>query len=625
MSDGGLAESYGLPRVIVDGSGAAGVAELEIGAHLGAGGYALVREGRQHALSRHVAVKTLPNFDDDPEAYDALVREARVLGALDHSSIVPVHLLGSDIDGAPLLVMPLIKGVPWTELIDRHDHPFWDQHTGEKRTASSRMDRLTSHLGILMKVANAVQHAHERGVIHCDIKPDNVMVGEFGQVFLIDWGLAMRIAQCGPDVLDWGADIDSAAGSPNYMAPEMAFVDELTAQSDVYLLGGCLHEVLTGDVPHHGRSMVETVSRIREVSSFEYDSSLPPRLVAAAQRALRFDKSGRFDSARSFRAAIVEYLDCRFGDAWLAEAEGRIDELANAVMSSVGLDASPAEEASQGPRSEPSVLAPSAPEPWRVHELYAASWYGLQQAKQHGADTPRVDEGLRRSAELMVKYSLDHGDLGLAEQLLSDSRVAETRPELVYRLRLLRRRERRKSSIRMAAVGGAGEAQGGQLFVRRASSMAGGFTVLCLLVLSAISADLGFAAIGLAAGLGFPYLLGASQRELGDGGTNDVTGARRRAAWHAVPYVVALALAGALPSGLFDESALPVIMAGVLTVYLTVSSLRHHAAPLWLATAGLAACTIVSGLLPGVASLIGAGVFGCTTLGSWAVDRLDTP
>ena len=75
---------------------------------------------------------------------------------MDHPSIVPVHLLGTDIDGAPLVVMPLIKGVPWTELIDRHDHPFWDQHTGEKRTASSRMDRLTSHLGILMKVANAL-------------------------------------------------------------------------------------------------------------------------------------------------------------------------------------------------------------------------------------------------------------------------------------------------------------------------------------------------------------------------------------------------------------------------------------------------------------------------------------
>ncbi len=151
---------YSLPRIAVDGSGGGGVCELEIGGEVGSGGYAVVREARQHAVGRNVAVKTLHNFDDDPEAVDALVREARVLGALDHPNIVPVHLLGRDVDGAPLVVMPLIQGVCWTELIDRYDHPFWDLHTGEARSVERPRDRLSAHLGILLKVANATQHAH---------------------------------------------------------------------------------------------------------------------------------------------------------------------------------------------------------------------------------------------------------------------------------------------------------------------------------------------------------------------------------------------------------------------------------------------------------------------------------
>jgi len=624
-----LPDAYGLPRIVVDGSGAGGVAELEIGGHVGSGGYAVVREGRQHAVGRHVAVKTLHNFDDDPEAVDALVREARVLGALDHPNIVPVHVLGMDIDGAPLVVMPLIRGVSWTELIDRHDHPFWDQHTGEKRASRHRMDRLSSHLGILMKVANACQHAHERGILHCDVKPDNVMVGEYGQVFLIDWGLAMRAAPHGPADLPWGKDIDSPAGSPNYMAPEMAACEELTIESDVYLLGGCLHEILTGDVPHPGSTMVEAISKIRQVSDHAYDALVPRRLVEAARGALKYDQKQRFASAREFRQAVVDYLESNFGDAWLERAHGRLSDLGAAVEVStrVAPDLSESYESvkythdrEEAPDpDEPSVEEPAA---WQVHELYAETRYGLQQAREHGADEDLVQQAQAECIELMATYSLNRGDLARAEQLIAELGGARKRPALAKRLHSQQRRKERKSSLKLTALKPDGTVPPPpETYRARGALTTALVTLLGLILVGVMEPGFGFAGLALPTGLALPLLLGLTQGEVGKLAPLDASRLRRRAGWHAMPYVATLALAAAAPTAMFSDTAAIAMLGMLFVIHGAVAAAAGARRSALLVAALSAAGAGVAVSVSAAPALAAIPMFATTTLGAAWVDR----
>lgn len=533
---------YGLPPINVEGSGAGGIAEIGIGGHVGAGGYAVVREGRQFAVGRHVAVKTLHNYDDDPEAVDALVREARVLAHLDHPNIVPVHMLGQDTDGAPLVVMPLIKGVSWTELIDRYDHPFWDQHTGEPRSAANRLDRLSAHLGILMKVANACQHAHERGIIHCDIKPDNVMVGEMGQVFLIDWGLALRTLPIAPADLPYGDEVSSPAGSPNYMAPEMAACEPLTVQSDVYLLGGCLHEVLTGFVPHPGNSTVEALAGIRETSNFAYDAMLPAQLTAAASGALCFEPRERFGSARAFREAVVHHLDTRLGQAWLNRAHQSLTSLGEAV------------DAGAHTQSLESVGAAGA---WDVHEYYAETRYSLQQAAEHGADASLLQQSLDECIELMSVFCLDRGDVGRAEQLIRELGGADARPALAQRLAGLMVRKGKKSSLSLTALKAAKRPR------RRVNPALVGASVTIVLsaVIGVAAPALGFAGLSLAAASGLLVLLGLARLSV-PAAPFAAHAYWRKAGWQAVPYLAVLAV-GSPPVTLVNDALALVTLGAV--------------------------------------------------------------
>jgi serine/threonine-protein kinase len=209
---------------------------------VGQGGMGAVWVAFQRSLEREVAVK-VPRIGGDPLTTNALLKEARVAGNLEHPHIVPIHVLGVDSDGCPVLVMKRIEGQTLATLIEQEDHPAWPT------LVERHGDRDGALLEVLMRVADALQFAHTKGIVHRDVKPENVMVGLFGEVYLLDWGIAHRIGQPTTEIV----------GTPGFLAPEMLdpALGPVDARTDVYLLGATLHAALTNTQRHVGSTLAE--------------------------------------------------------------------------------------------------------------------------------------------------------------------------------------------------------------------------------------------------------------------------------------------------------------------------------------------------------------------------------
>ncbi len=213
------------------------------GEELGRGGMGVVYLARDRVLEREVAKKTLRA--DDAVRRARFLREARILARLEHPAIVAVYDFGSDAAGAPFLTMRRVRGETFRTLLDAG----CEGHEA---------------LEILTRVCEAVAFAHSRGIIHRDLKPANVMVGRFGQVQVMDWGLAKRVGDSDETsgsggAADPGLTADGTLlGTPAYMAPEQ--LDGLHASlgpaCDVYALGAVLYRVLFGRPPYPGRDAI---------------------------------------------------------------------------------------------------------------------------------------------------------------------------------------------------------------------------------------------------------------------------------------------------------------------------------------------------------------------------------
>lgn len=281
-------------------------ADLEAQRVLGEGGMGRVLLARQRSLARDVAVKVVKREAQSVEVVHALVSEALLTGALEHPNIIPVHALGRDAEGRPLLVMKRIEGTSWRNILRDPAHPMWDalvERTGDKLVAS---------IEVLMSVCNAVHFAHARGVIHRDIKPENVMLGTFGEVYLVDWGIAVRHNEGSSKAL---------VGTPSYMAPEMldGDVSRVDARTDVYLLGATLHEVLTGAPRHVGNTIYEVILRAYESEPFAFGPEVPSELAALANDSCSKEPADRPASAEVFRQRLADWLRHR-GSIELAKA-----------------------------------------------------------------------------------------------------------------------------------------------------------------------------------------------------------------------------------------------------------------------------------------------------------------
>jgi hypothetical protein len=217
-------------------------------------------------IGRQVALKRLRPQHEGQQ--DRFLMEAQITGQLEHPGIVPVHDLGIDEQGRPFYVMSFIHGRTLQDTLE-------DYHKGTPAPGEARAVQFARLLEVFIKVCQAVAYAHHRGVVHRDLKPNNVMLGPFGEALLLDWGLAKvselpEASETSPVHLPPSSGSvqtqqGSILGTPAYMAPEMADGrgSDADERTDVYLLGATLYHLLTARRPRHGHSYSEGVELAR--------------------------------------------------------------------------------------------------------------------------------------------------------------------------------------------------------------------------------------------------------------------------------------------------------------------------------------------------------------------------
>jgi eukaryotic-like serine/threonine-protein kinase len=306
---------------------------------LGAGGMGEVRLCRDAAIGRDVALKTLLDARQGSDiAQRRFLREVRVQGQLEHPAIVPVYDLGTAPDGGIFFTMRRVRGHTLEEVLGKLAR-------NEPESAGSYSRRKL--LDAFVRVCLAVDYAHARGVIHRDLKPANVMFGDFGEVHLLDWGVARLVADHAtsvPVVVPRAqlAGQGSRVGTPGYMSPEQILGISKTqdARTDVYSLGAILFEILTLRRLNVGRSFAEIFKATldREPLTASIGPDVAPELGAACARATAREPRERYASARELASAVERYLD---GDRDLERRRELAIERASAAAEAAARAATP--------------------------------------------------------------------------------------------------------------------------------------------------------------------------------------------------------------------------------------------------------------------------------------------
>ncbi|MHC4391819.1 MAG: serine/threonine-protein kinase, partial [Planctomycetota bacterium] len=292
---------------------------IELGDTIGEGGMGRIYRARQAALKRDVAVKMVrEEYGDNPVVLQRFIAESVVTGALEHPNIVPVHDLARTADRLrPYLAMKLVDGREWAEILEAREPGEWLSDA-----------RLEEQLEILHAVGNAVAFAHSRGVVHRDLKPQNIMVGAFGEVLVMDWGLALDISETPSEdsLLEHRSTVRGPAGTPAFMAPELAtgHGNAIGPWTDVYLLGGILHEIITGYPPHRGGSIAEVLLKASQASPPQFGPEVPHELVSICTRALAAAPEDRYPDVAALQEALKGFLKHRESERLCDAAEARL-------------------------------------------------------------------------------------------------------------------------------------------------------------------------------------------------------------------------------------------------------------------------------------------------------------
>jgi serine/threonine protein kinase/WD40 repeat protein len=298
----------------------------ELGPEIARGGMGRVVTATDTLLGRTVALKEVLSMD--PDVLRRFARETRITARLEHPSIVPLHDAGTAAGGAPYYVMRKISGRPLEQLVAAAD------------TLGKRLV-LIPHI---VDAAQAIAHAHERGIVHRDIKPSNILVGELGETIVIDWGLAKAIGEADePARLDLSGSLAAIPriqtgavaatvatgvhepldteeiktragivfGTPGFMAPEQLRGFPVTERCDVYALGATLYHLLSRKPPHHAKTadeMMRAAVRAPPTPIAELVPGVPAELSTIVDKALAHDPDARYPDARALAADLQRFL-----------------------------------------------------------------------------------------------------------------------------------------------------------------------------------------------------------------------------------------------------------------------------------------------------------------------------
>jgi CRP-like cAMP-binding protein/tRNA A-37 threonylcarbamoyl transferase component Bud32 len=283
------------------------------------------------------------------EARELFLQEARITARLQHPGIPPVYDVGERPgDRLPFFTMKRVQGRTLNELIYQPEGAIQGVRGPED---------LYPLLDVFVRVCEALAYAHDCGVLHCDVKPENIMVGDFGQVYLMDWGIAQvfdpNAWSVAPEARDRAFDeltltgaFDLVAGTPGYLAPEQARGAPATTRSDIYALGICLYEILTQEHPFDAGDGIDSMATLERVRTGEFRPPsavdrflwLPSALEAIVMRAMARDPERRYasviemrDDVRRFQHGAVDFPVVEYAPGQVIVREGEEGDAAYVI------------------------------------------------------------------------------------------------------------------------------------------------------------------------------------------------------------------------------------------------------------------------------------------------------
>ncbi|MBD3240188.1 MAG: protein kinase [Chitinivibrionales bacterium] len=376
---------------------------------LGAGATSQVYAVRDNSLDRTIAVKFLKSARSRNErARHLFLHEARVTARLQHPNIMPIHDIGLDTRQRVFFTMKNVEGGTVGDAI---------RAESEGRELPPGYAGIGDKLAILYKVCDAAAFAHANGYVHQDIKPDNIMLGRFGEVLLLDWGCALR--------RDTSNAVSGRAiyGTPAYMSPEQARRETVDERSDVYCLGATLYHMLTLQYP----TWADDPERFWELkragvlncADAAAEERVPAPLLDVCRKAMAPEPSARYQDALAFRDALHEYEVHAESIQLTADARERLTR---------------AETAGD-------------------YDLYSEVTHDLRQARRMWPGNDQAAELLLRARCSYASCALDRGDIRLAENLVGDEPAFR---DIHRRIAAARAREsarrRRVRALRIAAA-----------------------------------------------------------------------------------------------------------------------------------------------------------------------------
>lgn len=338
------------------------------------GGMGAIYHGNQMCLNRDVAIKKM--LATNEETSSRFISEALVTAFLDHPNIVPIYELSKNESEEIILAMKLVGGNTWSEILESKD--------------------FSDHVEILLSVCNAIAYAHSKGIIHCDLKPANIMIGEFGEVLVMDWGIAVDIS---PNEVKRGIpqkEVQRPMGTPCYMPAELAEGrgEHIGPWTDVYLLGGILYRLLTGNPPHTGQTILEVLRSACNGSELNFCDDTPLEIQEICRKALAFSPTDRYQTALEFSNDLRNFTKHRESIIISNQANAKLTQcIANGTTKN-------------------------------IYEELTTCISGFQQAIELWADNLHAKTRLYDARIFYAQTALENGDLGLAQvqtQKIQDS------------------------------------------------------------------------------------------------------------------------------------------------------------------------------------------------------------